>query len=182
MHCRKFLFILFILFLSCSSSTREEIKYYENGNIESVIRLKNNLREGKAYFYFEDGTLSDEIEYKNGKMFGYRTSYYRNGEKDIHAFKIGDLKFGWCSKYDSIGGILRQESEFLIVPPEGSYLDRIDTTNVIDKVEHENQRIVYKKNGQIDTLNSYFFTVNGIRGNSNEKNEYNKGEIKIELK
>lgn len=79
------------------------ITYYPNGNIESIIYLKNSLREGKAVFFYENGNIKEERNYMNDKVSGIVKLYYPNGNlKEVFNIEDGKRE-GITSYFDSNG-------------------------------------------------------------------------------
>ncbi|MCX7612489.1 MAG: hypothetical protein N2043_12980, partial [Ignavibacterium sp.] len=64
------LLIILIYLQNLFAQNDSLITYFPNGNIESIIYLKNSLREGKAVFFFENGNIKEERNYMNDKVSG----------------------------------------------------------------------------------------------------------------
>lgn len=69
------IFVFFIL-ITCLSSCNKEVKYYENGEIRSIL-TKNLFSENELTYFYENGEKSaegyvDENGYPIGKWRGYR--------------------------------------------------------------------------------------------------------------
>ena len=56
----------------------QEINYYENGQIESIITYKNDQKNGPAVYYYEDGRLLKKENYVNGLLHGVNELYLGN--------------------------------------------------------------------------------------------------------
>lgn len=56
----------------------QEINYYENGQIESVITYKNDKKNGPAVYYDEEGRLLKKENYVNDLLHGINELYWGN--------------------------------------------------------------------------------------------------------
>ena len=154
----------------------DSIKYYEEGNIQSIFPYKNNLIEGLVIRYYENGNIKEEINYKNDKMNGEAKSYDENGklngrtifkddirlEEDVYkeneilknTFKNGELvKQDICT----LNGTLKErrilngdEMEYSTFYPNGNVKQKILAK---DKIIIKEQ--IYARNGNIMS-NSFF--------------------------
>ena len=154
----------------------DSIKYYEEGNIQSIVPYKNNLVEGLVIRYYENGNIKEEVNYKNDKMNGEAKSYDENGklngrtifkddiklEEDVYkeneilknTFKNGELvKQDICTP----NGTLKErrilngdEMEYSTFYPNGNVKQKILTK---DKIIIKEQ--IYARNGNIMS-NSFF--------------------------
>ncbi len=70
----------------------DSIKYYEEGNIQSIVPYKNNLVEGLVIRYYENGNIKEEVNYKNDKMNGEAKSYDENGKLNGRTIFKDDIK------------------------------------------------------------------------------------------
>ena len=68
------------------------IRYYEEGNIQSIFPYKNNLVEGLVIRYYENGNIKEEVNYKNDKMNGEAKSYDENGKLNGRTIFKDDIK------------------------------------------------------------------------------------------
>ncbi len=154
----------------------DSIKYYEEGNIQSIFPYKNNLIEGLVIRYYENGNIKEEVNYKNDKMNGEAKSYDENGklngrtifkddiklEEDVYkeneilknTFKNGELvKQDICT----LNGTLKErrilngdEMEYSTFYPNGNVKQKILAK---DKIIIKEQ--IYARNGNIMS-NSFF--------------------------
>ena len=154
----------------------DSIKYYEEGNIQSIVPYKNNLVEGLVIRYYENGNIKEEVNYKNDKMNGEAKSYDENGklngrtifkddiklEEDVYkeneilknTFKNGELvKQDICT----LNGTLKErrilngdEMEYSTFYPNGNVKQKILAKNKIIIKEQ-----IYARNGNIMS-NSFF--------------------------
>lgn len=70
----------------------DSIKYYEEGNIKSIIPFKNNIVDGLTISYYENGNIKEEVHYKNDKMNGEAKSYDENGKLNGRTIFKDDIK------------------------------------------------------------------------------------------
>ena len=154
----------------------DSIKYYEEGNIQSIVPYKNNLVEGLIIRYYENGNIKEEVNYKNDKMNGETKSYDENGklngrtifkddiklEEEVHkeneilknTFKNGEVvKQDICSS----NGTLKERR--ILNGNEMEYSSFYENGNVKQKILTKNKVIIkeqlYARNGNI-MLNSFF--------------------------
>ena len=156
----------------------DSIKYYEEGNIQSIVPYKNNLVEGLIIRYYENGNIKEEVNYKNDKMNGESKSYDENGklngrtifkddiklEEEVHkeneilknTFKNGEVvKQDICSP----NGTLKERR--VLNGNEMEYSTFYENGNVKQKILTKDKVIIkeqlYARNGNI-MLNSFFST------------------------
>lgn len=156
----------------------DSIKYYEEGNIQSIVPYKNNLVEGLIIRYYENGNIKEEVNYKNDKMNGEAKSYDENGklngrtifkddiklEEEVHkeneilknTFKNGEVvKQDICSP----NGTLKEKR--VLNGNEMEYSTFYENGNVKQKILTKDKVIIkeqlYARNGNI-MLNSFFST------------------------
>ena len=156
----------------------DSIKYYEEGNIKSIIPFKNNIVDGLTISYYENGNIKEEVHYKNDKMNGESKSYDENGklngrtifkddiklEEEVHkeneilknTFKNGEVvKQDICSP----NGTLKERR--VLNGNEMEYSTFYENGNVKQKILTKDKVIIkeqlYARNGNI-MLNSFFST------------------------
>ena len=154
----------------------DSIKYYEEGNIQSIVPYKNNLVEGLIIRYYENGNIKEEVNYKNDKMNGEAKSYDENGklngrtifkddiklEEEVHkeneilknTFKNGEVvKQDICS----LNGTLKERR--VLNGNEMEYSTFYQNGNIKQKILAKDKVIIkeqlYARNGNI-MLNSFF--------------------------
>ncbi|WP_427169368.1 toxin-antitoxin system YwqK family antitoxin [Fusobacterium nucleatum] len=152
------------------------IRYYEEGNIQSIFPYKNNLVEGLVIRYYENGNIKEEVNYKNDKMNGEAKSYDENGklngrtifkddiklEEDVYkeneilknTFKNGELvKQDICT----LNGTLKERR--ILNGDEMEYSTFYPNGNVKQKILAKDKTIIkeqiYARNGNIMS-NSFF--------------------------
>ena len=156
----------------------DSIKYYEEGNIQSIVPYKNNLVEGLIIRYYENGNIKEEVNYKNDKMNGEAKSYDENGklngrtlfkddiklEEEVHkeneilknTFKNGEVvKQDICS----LNGNVKERR--VLNGNEMEYSSFYENGNVKQKILTKDKVIIkeqlYARNGNI-MLNSFLST------------------------
>jgi len=156
----------------------DSIKYYEEGNIQSIVPYKNNLVEGLVITYYENGNIKEEVHYKNDKMNGEAKSYDENGklngrtifkddiklEEEVHkeneilknTFKNGEVvKQDICSPNGNV------KERRVLNGNEMEYSSFYENGNVKQKILTKDKVIIkeqlYARNGNI-MLNSFFST------------------------
>ena len=132
------IFFIILIFNPSFSQLIPKIETYENGNVKTIIYLKNDankLIKIKTENYFASGQLESLINFKNNQKHGEYVSFWENGEISSRGFfndgkmdslwnfwdRKGniegtsnwskDLKHGkWTAFYNS--GQIKQESIF----------------------------------------------------------------------
>lgn len=103
--------LIFISFLLITTNVDAQIdsliSYHNNGKIESIVHLRDNVRDGDATFYWENGNIKEALSYVNGRVEGLIRRYNENGVL-IEMFTIENGKReGPTSLFDSTGKYLR---------------------------------------------------------------------------
>ena len=156
----------------------DSIKYYEEGNIQSIVPYKNNLVEGLIIRYYENGNIKEEVNYKNDKMNGEAKSYDENGKLNGRTIFKDDIKLEEeVHKENEILKNTFKNSEVVkqdICSPNGTLKERrvlngnemeystfYENGNVKQKILTKDKVIIkeqlYARNGNI-MLNSFFST------------------------
>lgn len=79
-------------FLVISCDVQNHTFYWENGNIKSISRYKNERLQGKSEVYNQNGYLIEETRYRKNLINGKQVLYYENvGKKEVSSFKDGKL-------------------------------------------------------------------------------------------
>ncbi len=101
----KYLLNFFALILVNYTFCQERIdtSYFDNGKIESIVHLKDSVREGEAEFYFENGLLKEERTYVNGKVNGLVKKYNEQGKLSETINVEEGKREGPASLFDSAG-------------------------------------------------------------------------------
>ena len=83
--------------------------YYENGNLQAKINIKDGKMHGISKFYHKNGKLQKESLFKNGKLNGISKRYHKNGKLHIEEnYKDGKLD-GIRRSYYKSNGALKEE-------------------------------------------------------------------------
>jgi TonB family protein len=136
-----FVFILVIFFYVSAFSQEGLIKsFYSNGNVESEINFKNNVREGEAKFYYENGNIKEERIYVNGRVEGLVKIYSESGKlKEVFVIENGRRE-GPTNLFDENRNYLSDvyyEAGKLVVQPiiDDSYASSNEQTenNLVEK-------------------------------------------------
>lgn len=107
------LYLLFFLLLLFSCINKEnEVNYFENGNLQYQVPLKDGLRDGTLIKYYENGKIQLISNWSNGIKEGISEQFYDNGNIELRATYVGNKLNGKVQKYDSSGKLII-ESYFL---------------------------------------------------------------------
>ena len=97
---------VFILTIDLAAQLDSVVTYYDNGKIESIIHLRDQVRDGDAKFYWENGNLKEELTYANGRVEGLVRRYSQEGIlKEMFTIEAGRRE-GPTSLFDSTGKYL----------------------------------------------------------------------------
>ena len=133
-------------------------RYYDNGQIRTVIPYKGGKQHGAKKSYYENGQLVSEISYANGKKHGVGKSYYENGRLHYEIPYVNDEIHGIEKEYDENGQL------------------HYETTYVNGK-KHGVQK-VYDKNGKLQEERTY---INDERQGSWVEKVYENGQLVSEI-
>ena len=87
-----------------------KMEAYKNGELISIMQIKNFLPEGEVKIFFPSGKLLSTFYIKNGTMDGTMKAFYENGKiRMIGHFKDGK-KDGEFIEYDEDGSIIDKAS------------------------------------------------------------------------
>ena len=97
------LIYLSILSFTAASQVDSVVNYYNNGNIKSIVHMRDNVRDGEARFYWENGNIKEELSYVNGRVEGLVRKYDEKGVlREMFAIENGKRE-GPTSLFDSTG-------------------------------------------------------------------------------
>ena len=85
-----------------------KLEAYKNGELISIIQIKNFLPEGEVKMFYPSGKLLSTFYVKNNKMDGPVKTYYENGKiQGIYNIKDNVLN-GEAIEYDENGNVLEK--------------------------------------------------------------------------
>ena len=91
-----------------SDSMSGRLETYINGNLVSVMQIKNSIPEGEAKIFYPSGKLLSIFNIKKGKPEGIMKTYYENGKTMTTInFKNG-VQDGEAIAYDKNGNIVEK--------------------------------------------------------------------------
>mgnify|MGYP000962292537 FL=1 len=91
-----------------TNSISGRLETYINGNLVSVMQIKNSIPEGEAKIFYPSGKLLSTFYVKNNKMNGLVKTYYENGKiQGIYNIKDNVLN-GEAIEYDEEGKIVEK--------------------------------------------------------------------------
>ena len=91
-----------------TNSMSGKLEAYKNGELISIMQIKNFLPEGEVKIFFPSGKLLSTFYIKNGTMDGTMKAFYENGKiRMIGHFKDGK-KDGEFIEYDEDGNIINK--------------------------------------------------------------------------
>ena len=89
-----------------TNSMSGKLEAYKNGELISIMQIKNFLPEGEVKIFFPSGKLLSTFYIKNGTMVGTMKAFYENGKiRMIGHFKDGK-KDGEFIEYEEDGSII----------------------------------------------------------------------------
>ena len=91
-----------------SDSMSGRLETYINGNLVSVMQIKNSIPEGEAKIFYPSGKLLSIFNIKKGKTEGIMKTYYENGKTMTTInFKNG-VQDGEAIAYDKNGNVVEK--------------------------------------------------------------------------
>ena len=91
-----------------SDSMSGRLETYINGNLVSVMQIKNSIPEGEAKIFYPSGKLLSIFNIKKGKPEGIMKTYYENGKTMTTInFKNG-VQDGEAIEYDENGNVVEK--------------------------------------------------------------------------
>jgi TonB family protein len=100
---RIILISIFIITIEVAAQQDSVVTYYDNGKIEAIVHLRDQVRDGDAKFYWENGNIKEELTYANGRVEGLVRSYSQDGVlKEMFTIEAGRRE-GPTSLFDSTG-------------------------------------------------------------------------------
>lgn len=100
----RIIFISILIFtIEVTAQPDSLISYHNNGKIESIVHLRDKVRDGDASFYWENGNPKEELTYVNGRVEGLVRRYNRDGVlQEMFTIENGKRE-GPTSLFDSTG-------------------------------------------------------------------------------
>ena len=97
-----------INYFDSSNPMSGKLETYINGNLVSIMQIKNSIPEGEAKMFYPSGKLLSIFNVKKGKPEGMMKAFFENGKtKMIINFKNG-VPDGEAIEYDEDGNILEK--------------------------------------------------------------------------
>lgn len=91
-----------------TNSMSGRLETYINGNLVSVMQIKNSIPEGEAKIFYPSGKLLSIFNIKKGKPEGIMKTYYENGKTMTTInFKNG-VQDGEAIAYDKNGNVVEK--------------------------------------------------------------------------
>jgi len=59
---------ILVIAIKATAQVDSLVSYHNNGKIESIVRMRDNVRDGDASFYWENGNPKEELTYVNGRV------------------------------------------------------------------------------------------------------------------
>jgi antitoxin component YwqK of YwqJK toxin-antitoxin module len=81
-------------------------EYFDNGNVKTVMFLKNGEQDSITTLYFDDGKINEIRSFKDGLMHGKWETFNAKGQKLAEAWYLNDKKDGLWRIWDE-NGVLR---------------------------------------------------------------------------
>jgi len=94
---------ILLLTMEVTAQLDSLISYHNNGKIESIVHLRDQVRDGDARFFWENGNIKEEITYVNGRVEGLVRKYNQDGIlSEMFTIESGKRE-GPTSLFDSTG-------------------------------------------------------------------------------
>ena len=90
------------------NSMSGKVEAYKNGELISILQIKNLLPEGEVKIFYPSGRLLTIFNLKNGQIDGMMKMFFENGKlMGVANFKDG-LQDGEAIEYDKNGNIINK--------------------------------------------------------------------------
>ena len=100
--------IKMINYFDSSNPMSGKLETYINGNLVSIMQIKNSIPEGEAKMFYPSGKLLSIFNVKNGRPEGVIKTYYENGKiMTTINFKNG-VQDGEAIEYDENGNVVEK--------------------------------------------------------------------------
>ena len=97
-----------IYFFDNTNTMSGKLETYVNGELASIMQIKNFIPEGEAKMFYPSGKLLTTFNIKNGKQEGMMKGFFENGKtKMIINFKNG-VPDGEAIEYDENGNVVEK--------------------------------------------------------------------------
>jgi TonB family protein len=94
---------ILLLTIEVAAQLDSLVSYQSNGKIESIVHLRDKVRDGDAIFYWENGNPKEELTYVNGRVEGLVRRYNQDGVlREMFTIENGKRE-GPTSLFDSTG-------------------------------------------------------------------------------
>ncbi|NWF50945.1 MAG: TonB family protein [Ignavibacteriaceae bacterium] len=101
--CKLIIISFLLLKFEAFAQLDSMITYYNNGKMESIIHLRDKVRDGDAKLFWENGNIKEELTYSNGRVEGLVRRYNQDGVlQEMFAIENGKRE-GPTSLFDSAG-------------------------------------------------------------------------------
>lgn len=94
---------LLVMFLSCKEN--KEVTYFDSGDVQFSVALKNSERHGKSITYYENGNVKLVSHWVRGEKSGPSTSFFLNGQINMETTYSNGKVNGKVTIYDSLGNL-----------------------------------------------------------------------------
>ena len=94
---------ILIMTIEAAAQLDSLVSYQNNGKIESIVHLRDQVRDGDAKFFWESGNIKEELTYVNGRVEGLVRRYNQEGIlQEMFSIENGKRE-GPTSQFDSTG-------------------------------------------------------------------------------
>jgi len=94
---------ILIMTIEAAAQLDSLVSYQNNGKIESIVHLRDQVRDGDAKFFWESGNIKEELTYVNGRVEGLVRRYNQGGIlQEMFSIENGKRE-GPTSLFDSTG-------------------------------------------------------------------------------
>ena len=130
--------------------SKEYITYYDDGNISSIYKYKNNGKlNGKSYIYYENKNINSIENYKDGLLYDEQYIYYEDGQtlSSKQIFNLGIKDKTWYQYYenkDTNGNlIVKSITNYSNDKKHGIYICYHKNKNIYKKEKYNNGQLIY---------------------------------------
>ena len=100
---RVILILILIAMAKLTAQSDSIVTYYNNGKIESIVHLREKVRDGDAKIFWQNGNIKEDLSYVNGRVEGLVRKYNQDGVlREMFSIEDGKRE-GPTSLFDSTG-------------------------------------------------------------------------------
>ena len=101
-------FLISVILMSCSDNDVVR-SYWENGNVKSELRYKDDMLNGDCFWYFSNGKMDMKAHYNMNAMEGEVLRWYENGNLQSRYYIKNNQYDSISELYNVFGTLVKVE-------------------------------------------------------------------------